>query len=172
MIESALGNLITLILCAGLLLLAAGSDAISHKIPNKVVVAILAIYPLHVLVSPVTVDWLGGLEVFGIALAIGFALFATIKFGAGDAKLMAAVMLWAGPGLALPTVFVFSILGGIQGLIMLTPIRFVIANALSSAGRQDASEAILTRQMPYGVPIALSGIFVCWGLFVSSGLNG
>lgn len=172
MIESALGNHITLILCAGLLLLAAGSDAISHKIPNKVVIAILAVYPLHVLVSPVPVDWLGGLAAFAIALAIGFVLFATIKFGPGDAKLLAAVMLWAGPGLALPAVLVCSILGGVQALIMLTPIRFVVASALASAGRQEASEAILTRQMPYGVPIALSGLFVCWGLFVSSGLNG
>lgn len=172
MIESAFGNHITILLCAVLLVLAAVSDVISYKIPNKVVVAILAIYPVHVLVSPVSVDWLAGLATFAVSLTIGFGLFATGKFGAGDAKLMAAVMLWAGPQLALMTVIICSLLGGLQALIMLSPIRFTIANALSSVGQPAASEALLTREMPYGLPIALSGIFVCWGLFVSSGLNG
>lgn len=172
MVESALGNHIAIGLFAGLLLMAAASDVISYKIPNKVILAILAVYPVHVLVSPVPVDWLLGLATFAIALALGFALFATGKFGAGDAKLLAAVMLWAGPKLALPTLLICAILGGIVALAMLTPLRLVVASALSSVGRQAASEAVLTKEIPYGVPIALSGLVVCWALFQAFAPNG
>lgn len=172
MFESAAGNLVTIVVFAGLLMLAAASDVISYKIPNKVVLAILAVYPLHVLVSPAPVDWLMGLATFAISLAIGFALFATGKFGAGDAKLLAAVLLWAGPEFAPFVAIVCAILGGILALIMLSPLRFVLAGMLASAGRQAASEAVLSKDLPYGVPIAFSGLLLCWMLYRLSALSG
>lgn len=162
----------TIALFAGLLVFAAMSDVVSYKIPNKAVVAILAVYPVHVLASPAPVDWLLALVVFAITLLIGFGLFATGKFGAGDAKLLATVMLWAGPALAPLALIVCTVSGGLLALIVLSRLRQVFANALSAAGRQAASEALLSKEMPYGVPIALGGLVVCWALFTSSVLNG
>lgn len=172
MVESLLGNQITIMVFGVLLLLAAVSDVISYKIPNKVVVAILALYPVHVLTSPAGVEWLPGLATFAVALIAGFGLFATGKFGAGDAKLLAAIMLWAGPGLAPLVVIVSAVSGGVLAVILLSPLRTTLAGALYFAGWQAASEALLSKQMPYGVPIALGGFVVCWALLGSSGLSG
>lgn len=169
MFESALGNQISVAAFAALLVAAAVSDLRSYRIPNLVVLAILLLYPVHVVVSPLPVDWLVGLAVFAVSLAVGFALFATRIFGAGDAKLIAATMLWAGPVLAPPALLICALSGGVIALVMLSPVRFVIAGALSSMGRESLSEAVLAKHMPYGVPIALGGLFIAWALLTADG---
>ncbi|MBL6931229.1 MAG: hypothetical protein ISR46_06980, partial [Rhodospirillales bacterium] len=45
----------------GLLVLAAINDVAEYRIPNRINLAIAALYPAHVLASPVSVDWMGGL---------------------------------------------------------------------------------------------------------------
>lgn len=169
MTESALGNQIAVAAFAVLLAAAAVADVRTYKIPNKIVLGILVVYPLHVILSPVPVDWLMGLAVFAVSLAIGFVLFATKIFGAGDAKLIAAAMLWAGPVLAPLALLICALSGGLIALVMISPARFVIANALSSLGRESLSEAVLAKHMPYGVPIALGGLFVAWALLTAGG---
>jgi len=169
MFESILGYQVTVGFFAGLLLVAAVSDIISYKIPNKVVLAIILLYPVLVLVSPHRVDWISAILVAAIALAIGFVLFATKKLGAGDAKLMAATMLWAGPILAPPALLICALSGGAIALVMLSPARFVIAGALSSLGRSSASDSLLSKEMPYGIAIALGGLFVAWALLTADG---
>lgn len=169
MIESALGNQVVVAAFAVLLAAAAVSDVRSYKIPNKIVLAILLLYPVHVVVTPLPVDWLMALAVFVASLAIGFVLFATKIFGAGDAKLIAATMLWAGPTLAPLSLLICALSGGAIALLMLSPARFVIAGALSSMGRESASNAVLAKHMPYGVPIALGGLFVAWALLTADG---
>lgn len=169
MVESVLGNQIAVGAFAALLVIAAVSDIRTYRIPNNVVLAILLIYPVHAVVSPAPVDWLTGLAVFAAALAVGFVLFATKFFGAGDAKLIAATMLWAGPVLALPALLICALSGGILALILLSPLRFVVVNALSSISRESPGGAAPARQMPYGVPIALGGLFVAWALLTADG---
>ena len=172
MFESVVGNQITIGVFIGLLLVAAVSDVISYKIPNVVVIAVLLFYPVHVLVSPVRVDWVLGLAVFCVSLGIGFGLFATGAFGAGDAKLLGAVMLWAGPTLAPLALIVCALAGGILALVMLSKMRFLIANVLQFLGNERLGDAFLARQMPYGVPIALGGFSIAWALLTTYGLNG
>jgi len=172
MFESVLGHQVTIGLFVGLLLVAAVSDVISYKIPNTVVLSILLFYPVHVLVSPTPVDWLLGLAVFGGTLAVGFVMFATRIFGAGDAKLLAVVMLWAGPVLAPLALIICALSGGVLAMIMLSKARFVVASVLSSMGRDRLSDAFLAKHMPYGVPIALGGVFVGWALLVMRAPSG
>lgn len=167
MFESVLGYQVTVGFFAGLLLVAAVSDIISYKIPNKVVLSIILLYPVLVLVSPHDVDWISGILVASVALAVGFVLFATNKLGAGDAKLIAATMLWAGPVLAPPALLICTLSGGAIALVMLSPARFVIAGALSSLRRGSQRDTFLWKEMPYGVPIALGGLFVAWALLVT-----
>lgn len=169
MFESILGYQVTIGMFAGLLLAAAVSDIISYTIPNKIVITILLLYPVYVLVSPFPIAWLASLAVFAGTLGVGFVLFATKVFGAGDAKLLAATMLWAGPKLAPLALLICVLCGGLLALLMLSRLRFVVAGALSSIGKDALGDAVLAKHMPYGVPIALSGIFVGWALLMAAG---
>lgn len=169
MLESVLGNQIAVAAFAALVVAAAVSDLRTYRIPNKIVLAILLVYPVHVAASPAPVDWPMALAIFAGTLAIGFVLFAVKAFGAGDAKLLAATMLWAGPAVAPLALIVCLFAGGIVAGLMLTRARIIIAGALSSVGRESLSEAFLSKHMPYGVPIALGGLFVAWALLTADG---
>lgn len=164
MFESALASQVSVALFMALLLAAALSDIAYYKIPNVVVLAMLALYPVFVLVNPEPVDWVWALGVAAIALAIGFTLFATKIFGAGDVKLAVAMLLWAGPGLAPIALLVCAMVGLVIGVVMLSPLRFMIAGALSSIGQRSLGESVLAKNMPYGVAISAGGFFVGWAL--------
>jgi prepilin peptidase CpaA len=70
---------------------AALSDLKTMKIPNKAVLAMAAIWPLTgwYLVSMPT--WLWGFAIMAIVLVLGFLMYLTGTFGAGDAKYAAAM---------------------------------------------------------------------------------
>jgi prepilin peptidase CpaA len=127
-----------------------------YRIPNVVVLMILVLYPIYVIVAPGEQEWL----VVGIPLA-HFKIF-----GGGDMKLLAGILLWAGPALALPALFIAMVAGGLVSLLMVTNVRFVIANALTSIGRESLGKIFLAKNMPYGVGLAFGGVFVGWGLMV------
>jgi prepilin signal peptidase PulO-like enzyme (type II secretory pathway) len=95
----------------GILAAAALSDVRNLTIPNRYCVAIALLYPAYLLSAGQPVDWLGALVVAGSMLAAGFVLFALRALGGGDAKLLAAVSLWAGPGL-LPEFAILTALSG------------------------------------------------------------
>lgn len=164
MFESVYASQVSVACFVGLLLSAAASDILFYKIPNVIVLAILLLYPVFVLVSPMEVDWLMGLAVFAGAIVVGMVLTATRVLGAGDAKLLAAVLLWAGPTLAPLALIICALVGGLVAIIMIGPARFYIASALSSLGSQTLSNAFLAKHMPYGVAIAAGGFFVAWVL--------
>jgi prepilin peptidase CpaA len=103
-----------------------------------------------------------------VALAVGFGLFATNIFGAGDVKLAVVTLLWAGPTLALPVVLITSLVGGVMAVIMLSRIRFGIAKALNTMGQRTLGDAFLAKDMPYGVAIATGGLFVGWFLLTGA----
>ena len=81
---------------ATLLAMAALSDFRSYVIPNRLCVAILVLYPAHVLASSAPVDWVSGLTAGGIVFGVGLVMFAFRLAGGGDVKLMAAAGVWAG----------------------------------------------------------------------------
>lgn len=164
MFENALASQTSVALFLALLLAAALTDIAYYKIPNVIVLAMLALYPFYVLANPVPVDWLWALGVAAISLAIGFVLFAKGIFGAGDVKLATVMLLWAGPDLAVLALFICSMIGLAMALVMLSPLRFVIAGALTSIGQKKFGESFLAKNMPYGVAISAGGFFVGWGL--------
>src|SRR3546814_11485551 len=95
-----------------LLRIAAVRDVQTYRIPNAVTLAVLILYPLHLLYSPMPVDWSSALTVFCVALLVGLVLFACHAVGAGDVQLLAAVLLWAGPGLAPAALRLHATAGG------------------------------------------------------------
>lgn len=165
-LESAYASQVSIACFVALVLVGAVSDVVSYRIPNVVIIMILALYPFYVLVSPNEVQWLYSLGIFAVVIIAGMVLFKFRIFGAGDAKLMAAIMLWAGPHLALFAFFIGAFVSGAIAMVMITSVRFVIASALSAISRRELGDKFLAHSMPWGTGMAFSGIFTGWGLMV------
>ncbi len=141
----------------GLLTLAAFSDMSKYRIPNPVCVAIAILYPVHVFVSHVSVDWVGGLIVSVVIFASAAALFAGGFLGGGDVKFASAVALWAGPPLITEFVIVMALSGGFLVIILMSPLRDIWARVFDNGGNVETRNAVLARVVPYGLAIAVGG---------------
>ncbi len=146
---------------SGLLAALAVSDLRARRLPNSMIAALAALYVVHALVA-------GQADAFApsthlMAAAIAFAVAALLCFvgwiAGGDAKLAAAVFLWAGPGHALPVFVIVSICGLVVALCAL---------GAGAAMRLDARAAHWTawlapaRGVPYGVALASGGAVAVW----------
>lgn len=147
---------VTVLIFSGLLVWAAVTDLREFLIPNRISVAIVALYPAHVLASAQPVDWVGALIACGIVFAVGFALFALRITGGGDVKLLAATALWAGPDLVTPFLLVTAVAGGVLALVKLGQLRLAHARQGDSAQTSEP----LKQNVPYGLAIVASGLFV------------
>lgn len=154
---------IALLGCAGLLLWAAVSDLIHFRIANRISLAIVGLYPAYVAASwfgGLPIDWTGGLLAGAGLFIVGFALFNFGLVGGGDVKLLSATGLWAGLSGLIPFLLVVGAAGGLLSFCLIT------AKAASYA-RLPASRpigtpvwrAVLQQPAPYGVAIAVGGLF-------------
>lgn len=152
------------------LLWAAASDARGFVIPNRAVVAMAALFPVHLLarviasgsIAPVMSDGLMALVLAGVVLIAGFGLFALQLVGGGDAKLAAAAALWAGSDNILPFLIVASLAGGLLAAAVL-----LWRAAFPQLEGEPAHENLGTRlkkglktPVPFGVAIAAAGLFI------------
>lgn len=147
-----------------LLILAAVRDFTRYTIPNWICGAIVLLYPAHVILSPAPVDWISGTIIGAILLVVGFLFFVMRAFGGGDAKLMAAVGLWAGGAL----------FGWFLVVTLISAVGVAIVVALRAAMVAPGGERrnlggtltslrfvpLLKLTIPYGVAIAAGGIYV------------
>ena len=153
-------------------LTAAWCDATTHRIPNKIPVAGLAV--ALILRAPLGVDSMTqGLAGFGLAFLVSGALYALRGIGAGDVKLLAGVGAFLGSSQVMGALGLIAVLG--MAFALLSVIRkgvllLLIFNTLDlvksllSLGRAGqirklGSPGALT--IPYGVPIAL-GTLIWW----------
>lgn len=164
--ESAYASQVSIACFVSLVLVAAVSDIAMYRIPNIVILMIIALYPIYVIVAPGEQEWLWSLGIFALTIAVGIPLAHFKIFGGGDMKLLAVILLWAGPALASPALVLSVLAGGLIAILMLTKVRFVIAGALASIGRESLGKMFLAKNMPYGVGLAFGGVFVGWGLMV------
>lgn len=147
---------------AGLLIIAAASDARRYLIPNWISVGIIALFLPYALLNPIGVNWLGGLATAAAAFAFGLGLYALRLMGGGDVKLIAACALWAGPALIAPFLLIVSAAGGALAGGLLTA-RWIAARRRRNApsGEVETGDTPLMRQkVPYGLAIAAGGIFL------------
>lgn len=149
-----LGAAPTLALVGGLLVWAGLSDLRRYLIPNAAVGLIAAL-------GLVYQGQVGGplgaaLLIAGSVLAVGFIGYATRLFGAGDAKLLAAVALLAGPSEILAFLTQTLLLGG--GLALLWLAARPLRHGLVLAGFDLAAEP--ARRLPYGLAIAGGGLLL------------
>jgi prepilin peptidase CpaA len=136
----------------GLLGWACVCDVRERRIPNYVVLGLVATFAVAEVAGVLQPPLWSALLAGGVALLAGFALYAGGVLGAGDSKLFAAVALFAGlPNLAM-LAFATALAGGVMalGVLFLRP-RAVLAGAAPSA-RADRKHLL-----PYGVAIAVGG---------------
>jgi prepilin peptidase CpaA len=137
-------------------LAAAASDAVRRRIPNELVLALLAVALVRIgleivagapLMRPAA-DIGVGLAVF----AAGAAAFQFRLLGGGDVKLLAVGALWVGAVAAGPFLVATVLAGGILGLGYLLWILV--------ARRRDTTQR---PSLPYGLAIAVGGVLTTLG---------
>ena len=143
---------------------AAFSDIRKLTIPNSYCLGIALCYPFFALAPAQPVDWLGGLMVGGSLLVAGFILFTTGKVGGGDAKLMAAASLWAGPSLLVDFILLTALTGGGMALLLYVRHRWLRSPSLAAMAATEASPDFAQQPMPYGVAIFAGGVYVAFTL--------
>lgn len=133
------------LLFAGGLVYAMGSDLFHRLLSNRLTLALALLFLPAALVSGV--DWRAILLDHGgtglAVLAVGMAAFARGWLGGGDVKLLAAVSLWAGSGLVLPILAGTALLGGL------------LAGVVLIAHRWRGT----SREVPYGIAIAAATLW-------------
>jgi prepilin peptidase CpaA len=142
------------------------SDIKSLKIPNAVSVLVIALFFLNF--SPVPIAGLAShLYVAGGALLVGFGLYAAGIMGAGDIKLISALMLWAGPRDAVAFLIVMTFVGGLfAGLLLMARTAMIV---WPRAHRYIPSRRLRTWAQrgifPYGIAICTAGLLLTRSFF-------
>ena len=144
------------------------SDASRLIIPNWVSVGLVASYFTYALAvqneSPIFLH----LIVAGIVFLIGLAFFVRKWVGGGDVKFLAAVALWAGPGLILPLLMIMSVTGIALALIVLFA-RMHFGEMAADAGPRGAARLVprwvRLGLCPYGIAIGLASLLTVPGRF-------
>lgn len=158
--ETDYGRLIWAGVYAALLLIAAGSDIWTRRIPNWSVLAMAGLFLVGLPFGWPVASWFACLGAMALALAIGFPMFAAKLMGAGDVKLLAAAALFTGLDHLLLLLVATAVAGGALALLALTSRPY--APALAAAGWPRLRPGV-----PYGVAIAAGAIYAGWnaGLF-------
>jgi prepilin peptidase CpaA len=94
---TALAHMVVLAVFGGLLVWAAYADFTKYVIPNVISIALVVLYPAHVLTAPEHVFWGFAIAMAAVIFLVGFFMFVLGAMGGGDVKLMSACMLWVGP---------------------------------------------------------------------------
>ena len=130
------------------------SDMARMKIPNKAVLALLAVFVVIGLVAlPSLSDYLWRYAHFAVVLAIGFVLNMVRLVGAGDAKFAAAMA----PFIAQPDWMFFMFLLG--GTIIAAFILHRLIKASPIRQRVPHWESWNKREFPMGLALAPSLLF-------------
>ena len=139
----------------GLLVAAAVMDFLQHRIANWIVAAIVALFVVQAARHFDEVSWINQLGAGAALLVAGLVLFSLGHLGAGDAKLLAAVALWAGLPALLTLLFVTSV-AGLVVLGVLVAARRLVA----WRGWQDKvpKSLIQGEGVPFGIAIAIGAI--------------
>ncbi len=156
------------------MLWAAYSDLTRYLLPNRLCLAAAALYPVFLL----AIHWDGyGMTLHDILMSVVIAIvvfavcagfFALNIMGGGDVKLIPIVALWAGSAHILPYLFITSVVGGLIAMAI------IIINRINMSKYYKSSENInlcmaekKISAVPYGIGIAIGGLFVAYQLFAA-----
>lgn len=151
-----------LLAVSAVLVIAAWRDVRDLIIPNYVSLALVALYPFYLGITPMPVDWQASLIGAAIVLVLGFAAFARGWLGGGDAKLLAATALWFEPHLLIAFLFKTALIGMTMSILVLAKVHVGIAYAAERLGAPRLRLMLLRDELPYGVAIAGGALFTLW----------
>lgn len=167
-------SLINTTVFIALLVLAAGTDLRTGRIPNKLTGAGLAA-ALVLLAPSGPAAVLGGVAGAALAFAVSFPLFAVRGLGGGDVKLLTVAGAFLGIGRVVPALLITAVAGGVLALAeggrrgVLLPVLFRSSQLVghwASGGRtgeRPTLESPGAVTIPYGVAIA-AGALAAWFL--------
>ncbi len=140
------------------LLWAAFSDALTMTIPNRLNLILAgSLIPFGLLLGLSPAEWGLHLGVGALALIVGMALFAVRALGGGDAKLLAASLLWLANGAILPYILFTAVAGGALSLIIILARKYLglySGHAPSWLRRHLEPKG----DIPYGIALCIGGL--------------
>ncbi|MFL6726996.1 MAG: prepilin peptidase [Sphingomicrobium sp.] len=128
---------------------AAIEDMLRFRISNITCVVVLTAALIAMGVHGFSLTLWQNAVVCFVVLALGTAAFGAGWLGGGDVKLFATIGLWFDLGASLRLIAAVFIAGGALALVYLATRSF-----MNSGGRSS------DRRVPYGVAIALGGLFI------------
>lgn len=141
-----------------LVVVAALHDVKAMRIPNWIsVLLIISFYPAA-FATGLPLGEVGVATTLGaVALVVGMGMFAMNWIGGGDAKLLAASMLWMGATGGLPFILYTALAGGGFCLFLLTVRRYL--PVLAHTGPNWVIQLMQPKgDIPYGVAIAIGAL--------------
>ena len=134
-------------------------DLTTMKIPNWISIAlVVAFFPAAFLVGLTWQEAGFSLAVGFTALVAGIALFAFRVLGGGDAKIMAASIVWLGVSGLVPFLLVTAVAGGALSLFLLVARKWA---PLLPVNLPEWAQRLMQPKgdIPYGVAIAVGAVF-------------
>jgi prepilin peptidase CpaA len=136
-------------------------DMLSYTIPNKLSLLLVAAFFVMVPFTGM------GLEETGMHLAagagmlvVGIFFFAMGWMGGADGKIMAVTSLWLGPELLGMYIIIASMIGGVLGLMLIYFRRIVLLPSILHKQQWIMRLHDSKNGLPYGVPLAISALFL------------
>jgi prepilin peptidase CpaA len=142
------------------MVLAALTDLTTMKIPNRLVLLLLAGFAVSAPFAGFDAAEIGwSVAVASGVLAAAFGLFSFGWIGGGDAKLAAATALWFGADYTIAFLVYTALIGGAVSLAILA-FRKVPLPRLLAAQSWIARLHVAGTPVPYGVALAAAGLVV------------
>lgn len=143
------------------------SDIRRLIIPNWVPLVLVAAFPIFAFAQLGADRVPAHIAVASVVFLLSLIFFIAGWMGGGDIKLLAAVILWLGPGLAPEFLVIMSLIGAALALALMVVRSF--SSAVDPWGQVIVVRRIveLARQgqCPYGVAIGISALFYAPRLF-------
>lgn len=146
-----------------LLVTAAVIDVTKFIIPNVIVVALVALFFIATILSPLDTNWISHIGAAASVFLVGVVAYRFKKLGAGDVKLMTAVSLWMGFEY-LPLLLLYvALCGGAVAFffIGLRHLALAIAIRWPRLGTGVVPRLLVVgEKIPYGVAIAIGSVII------------
>lgn len=159
-----------LLIFPAMMALAASLDLVTMTIPNRVSLALVAVFPVAAICAG-----LGGaaiamhLAAGALMLVVGIGMFSRGWLGGGDAKLLAAATLWLGFENLAAYILLVSVFGGVLAVAILyyrgLTLPAWICNQAWAFRLHDKNVGI-----PYGIALAMAGLWIYPSTLLFTGL--
>lgn len=153
------------IILTGLLAAVVVFDVTKFIIPNWINLAVIALYPVFLVLVPNKIDVLSAFAVMLCFLAGGYLLFQFRVMGGGDIKLLVALSLWIGwqPQTLIMFGFWMAISGGILSIFLLVVRQYLIFIGSKMKKKPDYPKLLRWGEpVPYGLAISYAFGFLLW----------